>query len=104
MARAEAVWACRALAVASYASGGWSVGAVALVAGWLARTRPPAPGSRRSSPTGPQRYFDTVYNDDYCRAHGLLGAAAAARPGRDRAPGRGRRRALDPLHAPSSTP
>ena len=35
----------------SYATGGWSVGAVALVAGWLARTAPPAPGSRRSSRT-----------------------------------------------------
>ena len=25
-------------------------------------------------PDGPQRYFDTVYNDDYCRHHDLLGA------------------------------
>ncbi|PJE18765.1 MAG: pyridoxal-5'-phosphate-dependent protein subunit beta, partial [Mycobacterium sp.] len=23
-------------------------------------------------PDGPQRYFDTIYNDNYCREHGLL--------------------------------
>ena len=30
-APADAVWACRTLAATHYASGGWSVGAVALV-------------------------------------------------------------------------
>ncbi|MBD2892587.1 S-sulfocysteine synthase [Actinomadura sp. RB99] len=40
VAPAEAVWACRELARARYTTGGWSVGAVALVASWLARTGP----------------------------------------------------------------
>jgi cysteine synthase len=80
VAPAEAVWACRALAASSYTSGGWSVGAVGLVAGWVARTQ--APGTRVAAvfPDGPQRYFDTVYNDDYCRAHGLLGLRPAREP------------------------
>jgi cysteine synthase A len=72
VAPAEAVWACRTLASTYYASGGWSVGAVALVAGWAARTNPPGTTIAAVFPDGPQRYFDTVYNDDYCRHHGLL--------------------------------
>ena len=40
VAPAEAVWAARTMAATHYASGGWSVGAVALVAGWAARTLP----------------------------------------------------------------
>jgi S-sulfo-L-cysteine synthase (3-phospho-L-serine-dependent) len=68
----EAVWACRTLAATHYATGGWSVGAVALVAGWVARTNPSSATIAAVFPDGPQRYFDTVYNDDYCSAHGLL--------------------------------
>ncbi|WP_084522522.1 PLP-dependent cysteine synthase family protein [Nocardia inohanensis] len=80
VAPAEAVWACRALAANYHASGGWSVGAVALVAGWAARTH--APGTRIAAvfPDGPHRYFDTVYNDAYCAEHGLLAAAAPTEP------------------------
>ncbi|MFC3894848.1 PLP-dependent cysteine synthase family protein [Lentzea rhizosphaerae] len=76
----EAVWACRALASRHYASGGWSVGAVALVASWLARTS--APGTRIAAvfPDGPQRYFDTVFSDEYCAAHGLLDVTPAMEP------------------------
>ncbi|MGI9002690.1 MAG: PLP-dependent cysteine synthase family protein [Pseudonocardia sp.] len=77
---AEAVWACRALAASSYASGGWSVGAVGLVAGWVARTQPRNTRIVAIFPDGPQRYFDTVYNDDYCRSHGLLDQAPAREP------------------------
>ncbi|MBY0291053.1 MAG: PLP-dependent cysteine synthase family protein [Mycobacteriaceae bacterium] len=68
----EAVWACRTLAATHYATGGWSGGAVSLVAGWVARTNPSSANIAAVFPDGPQRYFDTVYNDDYCRAHGLL--------------------------------
>lgn len=68
----EAVWTCRRLAARSYATGGWSVGAVGLVAGWLARTSPPGTRIAAIFPDGPQRYFDTVYNDAFCRTHGLL--------------------------------
>ncbi|GJF01718.1 PLP-dependent cysteine synthase family protein [Pseudonocardia sp. D17] len=80
VAPAEAVWSCRAMAAASYASGGWSVGAVGLVAGWLARSS--APGTRIAAvfPDGPQRYFDTVFNDDYCERRGLLGHRPAREP------------------------
>ncbi|WP_422613583.1 PLP-dependent cysteine synthase family protein [Mycobacterium intracellulare] len=72
VAPAEAVWAARALAATHHSSGGWSVGAVALVAGWAARTMPAGTTIAAVFPDGPQRYFDTVYNDDYCRDHDLL--------------------------------
>jgi len=72
VAPADSVWASRALATAHYATGGWSVGAVALVAGWAARTYPAGTRIAAIFPDGPQRYFDTVFNDDYCRDHGLL--------------------------------
>ena len=72
VAPAEAVWASRALAAAQYATGGWSVGAVGLVAGWAARTNPAGTTIAAIFPDGPHRYFDTVFSDDYCREHGLL--------------------------------
>ena len=80
VAPAESVWACRTLASTHYASGGWSVGAVALVAGWVARNSPAGATVAAIFPDGPQRYFDTIYNDDYCRAHGLLDAAPPGNP------------------------
>ncbi|MEU6557454.1 PLP-dependent cysteine synthase family protein [Streptomyces sp. NPDC046915] len=76
----EAVWTCRQLAASHYATGGWSVGAVALVAGWLARTMAPDARIVAIFPDGPQRYLGTVYDDDYCAAHGLLDAAPAPEP------------------------
>ncbi|MFE1961749.1 PLP-dependent cysteine synthase family protein [Streptomyces sp. NPDC059479] len=72
VAPAEAVWSARRLAARQFATGGWSVGAVALVAGWLARTEPEGTRIAAVFPDGPHRYFDTVFNDDYCRANGLL--------------------------------
>lgn len=72
VAPAEAVWACRRLAAGHYATGGWSVGAVALVASWLARTQPADTRIAAIFPDGPQRYADTVFNDAYCAEHGLL--------------------------------
>ncbi|MGW1023567.1 PLP-dependent cysteine synthase family protein [Streptomyces sp. NPDC002577] len=80
VAPAEAVWACRRLAAAHYATGGWSVGAVALVAGWAARTLPAGTRVAAVFPDGPERYLSTVYDDEYCAAHGLLGAAPAPEP------------------------
>jgi S-sulfo-L-cysteine synthase (3-phospho-L-serine-dependent) len=80
VAPAEAVWSCRQLARARYACGGWSVGAVAIVAGWIARTQPPDLRVVAIFPDGPLRYFDTIYNDDYCRRHGLLEVPPAAEP------------------------
>ncbi|WP_086820715.1 PLP-dependent cysteine synthase family protein [Allokutzneria sp. NRRL B-24872] len=80
VAPAEAVLKCRELAATSFATGGWSVGAVSLVAGWVARAS--APGTRVAAvfPDGPQRYYDTVFNDEYCESHGLLGASVATAP------------------------
>jgi cysteine synthase len=72
VAPGEAVRAARLLAAAQYVSGGWSVGAVALVASWLGRTEEPDVRIAAVFPDGPQRYFDTVFNDDYCHRHGLL--------------------------------
>ncbi|RJQ78765.1 PLP-dependent cysteine synthase family protein [Pseudonocardiaceae bacterium YIM PH 21723] len=76
----EAVHTCRQLARRHYATGGWSVGAVALVAGWVARTSPAGTRIAAVFPDGPQRYFDTVYNDEYCATHDLLGRPPAAGP------------------------
>lgn len=76
----EAVWAARQLATATYASGGWSVGAVGLVAGWIARTEGPETRIAAVFPDGPQRYFDTLYSDDYCEQHDLLGASPPEEP------------------------
>ncbi|TSD93783.1 PLP-dependent cysteine synthase family protein [Skermania sp. ID1734] len=80
VAPAEAVAACRSLAVTHHASGGWSVGAVALVAGWAARTSAADTTIAAVFPDGPQRYFDTIYNDDYCRHHHLLDQPTPAEP------------------------
>ena len=76
----EAVATCRRLALHSYHSGGWSTGAVALVADWLARTSPPDHTIVAVFPDGPWRYCDTIYNDDYCREHGLLCQPPAPEP------------------------
>ncbi|GAA2621610.1 PLP-dependent cysteine synthase family protein [Streptomyces axinellae] len=80
VAAPEAVWACRRLAASHYTTGGWSVGAVALVAGWVARQLPCDARVVAIFPDGPQRYLSTVYDDDYCARHGLLGAAPAPEP------------------------
>ncbi|MEV8562677.1 PLP-dependent cysteine synthase family protein [Streptomyces sp. NPDC051917] len=80
VAAPEAVWAARRLARHHYASGGWSVGAVALVARWLSRTLPPENRIVAIFPDGPQRYVGTVFDDAYCRRHGLLGARPADDP------------------------
>lgn len=80
VAPSEAVWTCRRLAASHYATGGWSVGAVALVAGWLARTLPADTRIAAVFPDGPQRYLGTVFDDDYCAAHGLLDSPPAPEP------------------------
>ncbi|MER7959463.1 PLP-dependent cysteine synthase family protein [Streptomyces sp. NPDC096030] len=77
---ADAVRAARRLASRQFATGGWSVGAVALVAGWLARTRPRGTRIAAVFPDGPQRYFDTVFSDVYCATHGLLDAPPREEP------------------------
>ncbi|TGB09387.1 PLP-dependent cysteine synthase family protein [Streptomyces sp. MZ04] len=80
VAPAESVWACRQLAASHYATGGWSVGAVALVAGWLARTLPRDTRIVAIFPDGPQRYLETVYDDQYCADKGLSGVVPAPEP------------------------
>jgi len=80
VAPADAVWAARNMAATHYASGGWSVGAVALVAGWAARTSPSGTSIAAIFPDGPQRYFDTVYNDEYCNDHELLAGRPPGEP------------------------
>ncbi|MDJ0383182.1 pyridoxal-phosphate dependent enzyme [Streptomyces sp. G-G2] len=86
VAPGEAVWACRRLARRHYASGGWSVGAVALVAGWAARTTPPGTRIAAVFPDGPHRYLETVYNDAWCAEQGILGAEPAPEPDEIAAP------------------
>ncbi|MGW9213915.1 PLP-dependent cysteine synthase family protein [Embleya sp. NPDC055664] len=76
---AAAVDACRRLARGSFVSGGWSTGAVALVAAWAARVHP---GTTVATifPDGPHRYLGTVYDDAFCAAHGLDGAHVPTHP------------------------
>ncbi|MEW1839724.1 PLP-dependent cysteine synthase family protein [Nonomuraea angiospora] len=76
----EAVWACRTLAATHYTTGGWSVGAVTVVASWLARTNPPGCRIAAVFPDGPARYYTTVYDDAYCAQHDLLGRPPAEEP------------------------
>jgi cysteine synthase len=80
VAAAEAVWAWRQLAASRYVTGGWSVGAVALVASWLARTLPDDTRIAAIFPDGPHRYAETIYSDDYCRRHNLLTDPPALHP------------------------
>ncbi|WP_174188054.1 PLP-dependent cysteine synthase family protein [Nocardia barduliensis] len=80
VAPSEAVWACRTLAATHHATGGWSVGAVALVAGWAARVYDTDTRIAAVFPDGPHRYFDTIYNDAYCEEHGLLDATPPVEP------------------------
>ncbi|GAA2429978.1 PLP-dependent cysteine synthase family protein [Actinomadura vinacea] len=77
---AEAVWACRELAKHHYVTGGWSTGAVALVSRWLAGALPGDPTVVAIFPDGPFRYWNTVYDDDYCRGHDLLAGPPAGEP------------------------
>ncbi|MFF5218393.1 PLP-dependent cysteine synthase family protein [Micromonospora sp. NPDC000442] len=76
----EAVWACRRMAAGRYVTGGWSVGAVALVASWLSRTLADEIRIAAIFPDGPQRYAETIYNDAYCRQHNLLDRPPASAP------------------------
>ncbi|GHE75778.1 PLP-dependent cysteine synthase family protein [Streptomyces lavendulocolor] len=87
VAPGEAVWTCRQLARGHYASGGWSVGAVALVANWLARTEPEHTRIAAVFPDGVHRYWNTVYSDEYCRAHDLLRSFPATDPDEIARPG-----------------
>ncbi|MGW2563257.1 PLP-dependent cysteine synthase family protein [Streptomyces sp. NPDC001514] len=76
---AEAVDACRRLARGNFVSGGWSTGAVALVAAWAARIHSGAVVAA-VFPDGPHRYLGSVYDDDFVATHGLEPATAATRP------------------------
>ncbi|WP_442906138.1 PLP-dependent cysteine synthase family protein [Kitasatospora sp. NBC_00458] len=76
---AEAVDTCRRLARGAFVSGGWSTGAVALVAAWAARVHPGA-AVATVFPDGPHRYLGTVYDDAFCRRNGLDADRAALRP------------------------
>ncbi|GAA3016844.1 PLP-dependent cysteine synthase family protein [Streptosporangium longisporum] len=76
----EAVWACRRLAATHYTTGGWSVGAVATVAAWCARTMAPRTRIAAIFPDGPARYHGTVFDDAYCASHDLLRRPPADEP------------------------
>lgn len=71
----EVVDACRRLARSAFVTGGWSTGAVALVAAWVARVEPGAVVAT-IFPDGPHRYLGTIFDDDFCLSRGLLGPAA----------------------------
>ncbi|MGP3952187.1 PLP-dependent cysteine synthase family protein [Streptomyces sp. 7N604] len=106
----EAVWACRQLARFHCASGGWSVGAVAVVAGWAARSYPAGTRIAAIFPDGPHRYLSTIYNDDYCTEHDLLAVQPAEEPEEFKQPDEGEAlrwtrclQVVDPLASPGAT-
>nr|WP_024127068.1 PLP-dependent cysteine synthase family protein [Streptomyces sp. F8]AHE39789.1 Cysteine synthase A [Streptomyces sp. F8] len=80
VAAGEAVWSARALARSRYATGGWSVGAVALVARHLATTLPAEARIAAVFPDGPHRYAGTVFDDAWCQERQLLGCEPAGAP------------------------
>src|SRR3569833_1487134 len=77
---AEAAATSRRLALRSYHSGGWSTGAVGLVADWLARTSPADHTIVAGGPGGPGRGGDASDDDDFCRERGLLDQGPSADP------------------------
>jgi cysteine synthase len=77
---AEAVAISRLLARTVFVTGGWSVGAVALVARWAAERWPATASVAAIFPDGPQRYWNSVLDDEFCREHGLLGAKCPRAP------------------------
>nr|WP_218888974.1 PLP-dependent cysteine synthase family protein [Saccharopolyspora hordei] len=98
---AEAADACRRLAAGAFVTGGWSTGAVALVAAWTAAEL----GSDAVCgvfPDGPQRYWQTIFDDDYLAEHGLV--PQARRPSAVDSPGWTRTSAVvDPCPARTGT-
>ncbi|WP_374201924.1 PLP-dependent cysteine synthase family protein [Actinokineospora sp. PR83] len=72
----EVVDSCRRLARGAFVTGGWSTGAVALVAAWAARVEPWAEVVT-IFPDGAHRYLDTIFDDGFCRARGLFGNPSA---------------------------
>lgn len=80
VAPGEAAWSCRQLASKAGTTGGWSVGAVGVVADWTARVSPAGTRIVAVFPDGPQRYWDTVFSDEYCDRHGLTGVTPALEP------------------------
>ncbi|AUY52469.1 pyridoxal-phosphate dependent enzyme [Streptomyces sp. CB01881] len=76
---AEAVDTCRRPVRGAFVSGGWSTGAVALVAAWAARLHSGV-AVATVFPDGPHRCLGTVYGDAFCRRHGPEPERAVLRP------------------------
>jgi cysteine synthase A len=111
VADGEAVQTCRELARTVGVTGGWSVGCVALVARWAALAAQPDATVVTVFPDGPERYWNTVYDDTFCAERGLLGIVPADQPDeiadpRARANRRWTRcpRVIDPRPAKSAAP
>lgn len=108
---AEATWMCRHLAKSQLATGGWSVGAAAVVANWVARHESSDTRIAAVFPDGPHRYAETIFDDRYCRERGLLDGELPEEPETIRDPSdREVRRwtrcstVLDPLAETTSAP
>ncbi|GAA3358164.1 PLP-dependent cysteine synthase family protein [Saccharopolyspora gregorii] len=72
---AESVAACHRLAAGAFVTGGWSTGAVALVASWCARELG-ADQVAAVFPDGPHRYWGTIYDPDFLAAQDFPEPAA----------------------------
>jgi cysteine synthase A len=84
VADGEAFNGCRELARRTGVFAGGSSGAVYVVASWIASLFPPDSHVVALLPDRGDRYYRSVYSDDFMREHGLLGAAAAESPRRIR--------------------
>lgn len=84
IADGESFLACRELARREGIFAGGSSGAVYVVGSWLAEQLEEDRDVVLIMPDRGDRYFETIYNDDFLRAHGLEGSEAAAAPRRIR--------------------
>ncbi len=76
----EAFNASRELAAREGIFGGGSSGAVYVVASWVAQQLASSKHVVALLPDRGDRYFPTIYSDDFLAEHGLLGVAAGAAP------------------------
>lgn len=76
----EAFAACRELALREGVFAGGSSGACYVVASWVAAQLPADAHVATILPDRGDRYFETIYSDDYLATHGLAGEEAAEAP------------------------
>lgn len=103
----EAAETCDRLAEGNFVTGGWSTGAVALVAAWCSR-RLESDNVAAIFPDGPHRYHQTLFDPGFRSRHGLIpqqsGPSEPAEPGGGSNRWNRSVRVTDPCPARTGTP